>query len=133
MLTRDQDGSISYYENTSEYRLQTEDICDDVKADVMLSDMEYAIVGGKIEIRINLMVCREGYTRNTHKPLLEFRQEQEPYPEERAALRICRVKKGESLWEIAKESHTDMAIVKAENKLTDDVVPQDMMLLVPLR
>ena len=133
MLTKDQDGSISYYENTSEYRLQTEDICDDVKADVMLSDMEYAIVGGKIEIRINLMVCREGYTRNTHKPLLEFRQQQEPYPEERAALRICRVKKGESLWEIAKESHTDMAIVKAENKLTDDVVPQDMMLLVPLR
>ena len=132
MLARDRDGSISYYEHVSDYTLQFDERCDDMTVEVALTDMEYAIIGGKIEIRLEFLVNRCGYLRAVHTALQEFRPSEEPYPEQRAALRICRAKKGESVWEIAKGCHTAASAVMEENDLDGDEVPSDMMLLVPL-
>lgn len=132
MPARDRDGSISYYEHVSDFSLQYDDPCDRMAVEVSLCGTEYAIVGGKIEIRLELAVCRCGYMKTEHTALQQFEPTAEPYPEEKAALRICRVRKGASLWEIAKSCHTDMEAIMEENDLRDERVPEDCMLLVPL-
>lgn len=132
MLARDREGSISYYEHMSDFTLQFDDRCDVMTAEVVLTGLEYAIVGGKIEIRLEFAVSRCGFVRTSHMALERFEPAEEPYPEERAALRICRAKKGDSVWEIAKNCHTAMTAVLEENDLAAEEVPEDMMLLVPL-
>ncbi len=132
MPARDRDGSISYYEHVSDFTLQFDHPCDRMAVEVALCDTEYAIVGGKIEIRLELATCSIGYKKAEHVALQQFETAKEPYPEERAALRLCRVHKGASLWEIAKSCHTDMQAIMEENNLDDACVPEDCMLLVPL-
>ncbi len=132
MLARDREGCISYYEHMSDFTLQFDDRCDGMTAHTVLTGLEYAVIGGKIEIRLEFAVERCGYMHTTHRALQRFEAAGQPYPEERAALRICRAKKGDSVWEIAKNCHTAMEAVLEENDLLTDQVPEDMMLLVPL-
>ena len=132
MLARDREGCLSYYEHVSDFTLQFDDRCDCMTADVTLVGVEYAIVGGKIEIRLEFSVDRCGYNRRSLQALTYFDLLGEPYPSSDAALRICRAKKGDSVWEIAKTCHTAVEAVLEENELPGDEVPEDMMLLVPL-
>jgi len=132
MLVRDRDGCISYYEHVGDFVLQFADTCDRLTAEVCITDVDFAVVGGKIEIRLELFSSRCGYTEKVCKGLCTFEPSAEPYAEEKAALRICRAKKGDSVWEIAKECHTAVEAVLEENALKEDCLPEDMLLLVPL-
>lgn len=132
MLGRDRDGGIAYYEHADAYTLQYDDRCDDMRAEVAPADTEYAIVGGKIEVRLELAVCRLCYTRGEQTALCRFETAAEPYPAERAAVRIRRAKQGDSVWDIAKSCHTAPAAVKEENGIAGDTLPEDMLLLLPL-
>lgn len=132
MLARDRDGGIAYYEHVTEYCLQNDIACDVATANVNLTDIQYGIVGGKIEIRLEISLALCCYTQHTCSALTQISLGEETYPEERAALRIRRAKKGDSVWEIAKGCHTAVQAVLDENELDGDIVPQDMMILVPL-
>ncbi len=132
MPVRDRDGMITYYEHVSDFSLQFEDVCDRMAVEVQLCSLEYAVIGGKLEIRLELSVCRTGYRVRECVALQQFEPTAEPYAEERAALRICRVPAGSSVWEIAKCCHTDIRAVMEENGLDDDCVREDRMLMIPL-
>lgn len=132
MLTRGSDGCVSYYEHVGEFSLQFADVCDRVSAEVCVTDTDFAVVGGKIEIRVELCSLRCGYAQTPCNGVCGFETEKEPYADEKAALRICRAKKGDSVWEIAKACHTAVDAVLAENALSDECLSEDMLLLVPL-
>lgn len=132
MPVRDTDGIIAYYEHVSDFSLQFDRPCDRMSVQVSLSDIGYAVVGNKIELHMELLTWCQGYVKTECTALQQFELQAEPYPTERAALRLCRVQKGESLWEIAKSCHTDVQAVMEENDITEDCVLQDCMLLVPL-
>lgn len=132
MLTRDSDGCIAYYEHVSEFSLQFADICDRMVAEICVAETDFSVVGKKIEIRIELCSTRCGYGQTLCNAVSNFETEKEPYADEKAALRICRAKKGDSVWEIAKSCHTAMEAIMEENALTDDCLSEDMLLLVPL-
>lgn len=132
MLGRDRDGSVAYYEHAEAYTLQYDDHCDDMRAEVAPADTEYAIVGGKVEVRLELAVCRLCYTRGEQAALCRFEPTGDAYPEERASVRIRRGKQGDSVWDIAKGCHTTPAAVKEENGIAGDTLPEDMLLLLPL-
>ncbi len=132
MPVRDADGCIAYYEHMSDFTLQFDRPCDRMKVEVRLCDVTYAVVGGKIELHIELATQCEGYSKIEHTALRQFELQSELYPNERAALRLCRVKKGASVWEIAKSFHTDVQAIMEENAMSEDCVAEDCMLLVPL-
>ncbi len=132
MPVRDADGCIAYYEHMSDFTLQFDRPCDRMNVGVRLCDVTYAVVGGKIEMHMELATQCEGYSKTEHTALQQFELQSEPYPVERAALRLCRVQKGASVWEIAKSFHTDVQAIMEENAICEECVPQDCMLLVPL-
>ncbi len=132
MLTRDSDGCIAYYEHVGEFSLQFAEVCDRLDVEICVTDTDFAVVGGKIEIRVELCSARCGYAHTLCNGMCTFEMEKEPYADERAALRICRAKKGDSVWEIAKSCHTAVDAVMEENALTEECLAEDMLLLIPL-
>jgi hypothetical protein len=60
--------------------------------------------------------------------------EEEPLhdSDERRALCIYYADPGESVWNIAKQYHSDLTAVMEENGLDQDILPQRTMLLIPL-
>ncbi len=132
MLAKDREGCISYYEHMGDFVLQFADVCDRLTAEVCITDTEFAVVGGKIEIRLELCSVRCGYAGKQCKALCGFEPAAEPYEDEKAALRICRAKRGDSVWEIAKTYHTAVDAVLEENAITGDCLSEDMLLLIPL-
>ena len=132
MLTRDSDGFVSYYEHVGDFVLQYTETCDRLHAEVSVVETDYAVVGGKIEIRMELAVLRCGYAQQACACVCGFETEAQPFSDEKAALRICRGKKGDSVWEIAKACHTAVDAVMEENALSDECLLEDMVLLIPL-
>ncbi len=132
MLARHKDGTVAYYEHTGEFTLQTDDHCHRMTATVVLPQVDYSVVGNTVEIRMEPTVYCCGWGCYETAAITQFEPLAEPYPAENVALRLCRVKKGEHVWEIAKSSHTDMHTILAENALESEIIPRDMMLMVPL-
>ncbi len=132
LLARDRDGCISYYEHTGDFVLQFAQVCDRLAVEVYVTDTDFAVVGGRIEIRMELFSVRQGYAQKHCDGICGFETETEPYAEEKAALRICRAKKGDSVWEIAKKCHTAMDAIMEENALSEEYLAEDMLLLIPL-
>lgn len=132
MLTRDRNGCVTYYEHTSEYSLQYEDVCDRMTAEIAVCDTACAVVGGKVEVRIELAVLRRCYAVTEQTALQQFEVSSDTYPVGRAALQICRACRGDSVWEIAKSCHTDVRAVMEENGLQEECLTEDGMLLIPL-
>ena len=133
MLARDPGGAVAYYERPADFTLDYDERCDSMTADMAVTQVEYAIVGGKVELRLELEVVRCCYAGNTCQAVTAITAEDNAeFPPERAALKIYFAGGGESIWEIAKNCHTSMNAVMEENNLSSEIVPEDTMLLVPL-
>ncbi len=133
MLARDPGGAIAYYERPADFTLDFDERCDSMTAALAVRQVEYAIVGGKVELRVELEVVRSCYKDVSCQAVVGMEaDEKAEFPKEKAALKIYYANKGESIWEIAKNCHTSMNAVMEENNLPGEVLPEDAMLLVPL-
>ena len=133
MLARDSGGVVSYYERPGSFTLDFDETCSDMNASIQVLDVAYSLVGGKVEIRLELGVSRCCYMQDGCQAVTSVTADENAgFPEEKAALKIYFANGGESLWEIAKSCHTAVEAVMDENGLQSDVLPDDAMLLVPL-
>ncbi len=133
LLARDPGGAMAYYERPADFTLAFDERCDSMDADLQVTQVEYAIVGGKVELRVELDVARSCYEdQNCLAVTAVSADENASFPPEKAALKIYYAAGGESIWEIAKKCHTSMQAVMEENNLSGEILPEDTMLLVPL-
>lgn len=117
----------------ADFTLAFDERCDSMDADLQVTQVEYAIVGGKVELRVELDVARSCYEdQNCLAVTAVSADENASFPPEKAALKIYYAAGGESIWEIAKKCHTSMQAVMEENNLSGEILPEDTMLLVPL-
>ena len=58
--------------------------------------------------------------------------ETHPKPQRTAALTIFFARKGESLWEIARQYSTSMEAIMEENSLSEEILPENRMLMIPM-
>lgn len=133
MLAKDNAGVVSYYERTGGFTLEYDEPCQEMTASIQALGAEYTVMGSKVEIRVELAVCRCCYVSDGCMAVTGVTADENAgFPEEKAALKIYFASGGESLWEIAKNCHTSVEAVMEENGLQSDVLPNDSMLLVPL-
>ncbi len=133
MLARDPSGSLAYYERPADFTLEFDERCDQMSAQLCVTQLESAIVGGQVEIRLELSVTRCCYEQADCVAVTAVSADESTgFPPERAALKIYYAAGGESIWEIAKRCHTSMEAVMEENDLSSEILPTDTMLLVPL-
>lgn len=133
MLARDPGGAVAYYERPADFTLDFDERCDSMTAEMTVRQVEYAIVGGKVELRVELEVVRGCYADVSCQAVTAIEADEKAgFPKEKAALKIYYANSGESIWEIAKSCHTSMNAVMEENNLPSEVLQEDTMLLVPL-
>ncbi len=134
MLVCDAGGELSYYERTENFTLSYEDGCRDTAPEISVCRTSHQINGaGKLELRADLSVVRHCMTKGHYTVLKSVTANEEAaYPPEKAALKICYASGGEPVWDIARRCRTSVEAIMEENHLTGDILPDDMMLLVPL-
>lgn len=134
MLTCDSHGEVAYYERTEPFSVPFGDGGRDDKPQVTVCRTVCRMLGnGKVELCATLGVTRRPTVAATHTvPRTVRAEESAAYPSEKAALKIVYAAKGESLWEIARRSRTAVEAIMEENHLTEDVLPSDTLLLIPL-
>lgn len=133
MLAADENGQVGYFERTPSFTLSFDGNCDETVVSFRVLDTDYQIgADNKLDIKIRLCVKRLCYRRTSCVCVTGAKpDESNPYPPQRASLKIYYAAAGESLWEIARCCHTDMRCICAENGVSGDTLPEETMLLIP--
>lgn len=133
MLVRERDGQISYYERVADYTDTVPVACDAAQWRITAPCCTFSVTGdGRVELCIDLDMSHRCYVNEQYGALAQAQLKQTPYPADAAAIRICFVGAGETVWDIAKRCRTCPERIREENGLSDDVLGEDTMLLIPL-
>ncbi len=137
LIARDTNGVVAYYERPLDMTVPIADDCDQtvVSADVL--DTEYTLSGDRLELRLQLLVCRRTGTVESYLAVTALQaDESAPHPctqgLENCQVKVCFAKAGDSLWEIAKATHASPTALMKENNLNDEILQSRTMLLIPL-
>lgn len=133
MLVTGQNGEISYFERTEDFSLPCEGGEADPAPDVKVIGSSFRSSGdGGLELKADLAVTRRCRRSDTRTVLTAAApDESAAYPPDKAALKICYARRGESLWDIARRCRTSPEAVAEENRLAGDSLAADTMLLIP--
>lgn len=89
--------------------------------------------GGNLELRLPLQIQVDSYGLRELQSLDGGQISPFPFTtEKRPSLLLCRTEGEESLWDIAKHHNTSVEAISKANDLTDPILPQGTMLLIPL-
>lgn len=134
LLARDGKDQVHYYERPCTLDVPYSD-GGDVSATVL--ETEGVLGGGQIDLHFGLLLCCRIGTHDPQAAVTAIQiDESAPYSHgegmENCQVKLCFADAGESLWDIAKQRHASPEALKIENNLTDDVLKQRTMLLIPL-
>lgn len=137
MVARDSKGVLSYYERPLNFTLPLDVVCDRMIAELSVLRHEWSCAGGTLDLRLTVQLCGVCMTCAEPFAITDLvAEESAPYtcPESmrRCSLKAYFASAGESVWEIAKQQHTSVHALRAENQLETDTLAEDTMLLIPL-
>lgn len=133
LLARDENGTIAYYERPWEFSLSFDTPCGSQQTTLRVCRLDYTVTGAQIELCADLSVCRRVYEVERHRVMTSVAaDESSAFAPDTAAIKIYYAAAGESVWDIAKQYHTSVDAVTAENGLSGDRLDDDTMLLIPM-
>ncbi|MDP4117952.1 MAG: DUF3794 domain-containing protein [Bacillota bacterium] len=98
-------------------------------ADAEVENSEYSVSGDNIELRINITIKAQAEKEKENEIVTDVAEEEESM-ENRPAMVLYFVQKGDSIWEIAKRYHSKISDIEQINKLEGN--PEEgTMLLIP--
>ena len=114
------------------------DACGCMEVEVTALETSCVKNGDRLELRVQVAVHRIGVQSERCTAITRMQaDETAPYTDDSVladcCLKVCFAKAGDSVWELARQEHTSPEALKAENGLTDDVLTDDAMLLIPMR
>lgn len=138
VLAEDGEGTPFYTERMVEYTRDLRAVSESAELDSDLCakfiSVSYRINGDKkLEVRTELLVTGELYSM-TEKSVISgvSADENAPCPRSTASLILYFAHKGEDIWNIAGSHHTSAARVREDNDLSDDIITEDTMLMLPV-
>lgn len=139
VLAEDTEGSALYTERTMEYSRDVRAVAEGARLDPYISceavSTSFRFVNEKrIEVRTELLVTGELYELTAISGIVSA-QGDDTAPNTHstdASLILYYAQKGEDIWEIARDYATSAELVRLENDLTEDVLKEDMMIMLPV-
>ena len=135
LLACDSEGTPVYFERSLELPVPVplqpgEEMADPA---IQLEEIGYTRSGDHLELSCDLRVTCRRVISNIFSAIQEINiDEGRPNPPRTAALTIFFARKGESLWEIARQYSTSMEAIMEENSLAEDVLTENRMLMIPM-
>ncbi|MCR4924902.1 MAG: LysM peptidoglycan-binding domain-containing protein, partial [Clostridiales bacterium] len=137
MIALDKDSQPIFIERQTDYEYKRE-IKLTGKAmrcqpNVYVTASDYVLSSNeKIDVRIEMNISASVYSVYNEKVLSDVIPDEEQMKKnDNAALTIYFSEKGESVWNIARKYNTTVEAIMTENGLSDDMVEQKSMLLIP--
>ncbi len=137
MLTRDENGVLSYYERPVDFTLTHTETAECMLPTVTVLKTEYRISGKTVDLQLTVGVDRL-YTESDDCTAIcaMSADDTAPYTQEegmdRCCMKIYFASAGETIWDIAKAEHISVDDIYAENNLTENILTEDTMLLLTL-
>ncbi len=133
MLVRDTNGMVAYYERPETVELAYPASGDTIYASLAPLSVSYTVTGNRLELRVGLGLALSQWLQSEKSIVqdITLRQE-EAYTPGRAAIRLYYAQPGERVWDIARECHTSPEGIMQENGLSEDVLHDKRMLVVPI-
>ncbi len=139
VLALDSEGSVVYTERTVEYSRDIRALGENVKTEAYVCcesiSSSFRFVNEKrIEVRAELLVTGELYELNCINGITGVSADENSpkIRENDASLILYYAQKGEDIWSIARDYSTSAELVRAENDLDADILPADMMIMLPV-
>ncbi len=133
MLVRDINGLVAYFERPEELLVEQPVDADTVHADVEVIGLTANATDTRLDMRVELHISLSLWSSQMQDTVQDVTlHTEDPYPDDRAAVRLYYAKAGEKVWNIARECHTSPDSVRQENGLREDELRDDAVLVIPL-
>ncbi len=137
MITRDVNGILAYYERTADTDIPFEERCEQLSVQTTLIDCEYRLNGTQLELQLQIAFTCKCLSSHTCLAVTALSvDDSAPYNQEAGmdgcSLKAYFAKIGESVWDIAKKEHTSPWQLQEENELTEDILRENRVLLIPM-
>ena len=134
LLAADEQGQLQYFERPVEFEqslpakgTREEDVLSVVDTNVFTDN------AGQMTAQVTLNATRRQFEETRVAAVTEITgNEDAAYPAEEAAVKMVYADAGESLWNVAKATHTSVEALKEENELESEALSKRTMLLIPL-
>ncbi len=140
VLAKDADDNVIYAERPFDYSRSVSDVEDNDEIEAYVSaeclSVGYRITGDhSLEARVELLVSGELYTLHSVNTVVSADADENAPTKQRdsASIILYYASKGEDIWDIAREYSASASEVREENDLSDDILGDDMMLMLPIR
>lgn len=139
MIVTNQNDELMYVEKMMDfvhmYRMEIPQSGLQIDADFMISSINYRIKSGsQIEVKV-MAEIKADIIKNQTVKCLDHISSDESRPrvkDENASIIIYYAQKGESIWDIAMKYASSVKEIKEENELSDDMLSDSKMLLIPV-
>ncbi len=138
MIVRDSNGALAYYERSGEYHLERVSACETLTVTALPTETTFVKNATHTEVRLRVMIHGVECDRQSQSAVVRLEVD-ETAPcgggdlLEGCCLKVCFASAGESIWELARRERTSPEAIKAENGLTQDMLEENTMLLIPMR
>ncbi len=138
LIGRDANGIVSYYERPMDISVPLSGACEQTAVTADVLDTECTLAGDRLELKARLPVsCRTTVTESRLAITALQADESAPHAcspgPENCQVKVCFANAGDSLWEIAKAEHASPIALMKENNLSEEILSDRTMLLIPLR
>lgn len=133
LLYRDGDGLVGFVEQAEEFHLEYTCPCDEVFADLQVTELRYRVVENKLELQVGVWVGLEMLSCTVCKPVCKASlRSDSPYPAQRATAMLYYAEAGDNVWEVGRCCHASPEKIRQENGLQSDGFDKAAVLIVPM-
>ena len=134
LLAADNEGILSCYERAADVEFPLNSNGNAPYHRLHLPECSYRIKDGNVlELdAVGELHLRDLDQRGLHAVCSLALDESHPYPSEASSVKMIFAEEGESVWEIAKSCHTSVETVASENDISEEVLSEKCLLLIPL-
>lgn len=133
VLYRDAENCVCFYEQAEEFHLEYPCSCNEVTAEIQMSDLRYRLVENKLELQLGVCVYLQTSTTTQCRIVSEACLHKDaPYPAQRATALVYYADAGESLWDVGKCCHASPEKICQENGIQGERIENPSILLVPM-
>lgn len=133
VLAKDEEGQVVYIEHPEDFCMEFPCTGNRIEAMVTTTELHYRVVEDQLELQIAVSVLLD--EENVEDiPILQqiTGHKDQLYPPQKVGLIAYYAQSGEDLWDIAAHCRTAPECIGAENGLTEDILQQATMLMVPI-
>ena len=132
-LVRDVHGEIVCREFVQDYHRKVQCRGNSPEISCQITHVRYRTTNKCLDVIAEFHVCIADMNKKTVRFICDLNpQTEQAYPENKVSALVYYADAGETVWDIARKCHASPQIIMEENDLTEDLIPGETILVIPM-